>query len=206
MRSYSLQSSPRSITCTTANLIDIDSIKTAIATVAAITTYTGAQLNGADVGGDFIARPTPDGHTGCAQYPIVTGAANAGSYVNLSTVVFTGTYGGVPATSTATVVGTDGGTFIADNPLDTVSSVTIGAQVNAGGSWQLGFTDLACRNLYGNAHPFRALRVNAAGNVDVVYDGGFGDLIPFLAGEIQHIEPFRVRQATTTAASFTIYE
>lgn len=213
MLPHQLQSSPRSITVDTAGLLHVGAIVATEATQAVAVTYVGALLTGDHVlGAPQVAWPRPGaagvvfpaGHQGLNQYPIARAGASAGSYVNGSTLTFVGMYGGLAATSVATVVGTDGAAdFIGNSPLDRVTSVIVQAQVNGAGSWTLGFTDLACRD---SKQPFRALRVNAAGNVNVAYEGGFDDLIPFLAGEIQFIEPFRVRQATTTAASFTIYE
>lgn len=205
MRLHDQYTSPRPITITTANILDAAAIKTSIATVAAITTYTGAALNGADAN-PGPAYPTPDGHTDVPQYPLAVAAANAGSYVNGSTIVFTGLYGGKSTQRTATVVGTDGSaTFIADGPLDSVISITIGAQVNTGGSWTFGFTDIGAWCEYAELNPCRAVRANDAGVIASVDDAGHTDLTPFTAGQFMAIAPSRIVASTTTVLVFTLY-
>ena len=127
-------SSHRPVTIITAEIADPDAIKTSIATVAAAVSYTGVALNGADAN-PGPATPTPS-HTDnvvtdVPQYPTATASSSAGSYVDGSEVVFTGTYGGAAKSRTATVVGTDGNaTFVADGPLDTVSTVAVDAQAD----------------------------------------------------------------------------
>ncbi len=199
-------SSPRSITFTaSANLLDANAIKTSIATQATAFSYSGAALDGAAVGADHIARPVPNSHTGLAQYPVVTASAAAGSYVNGSTITFTGTYGGEAATSVATVVGTDGAAaFIGSSPLETVSAVAGEAQANAGGQFEFGFTDLAARKYLNKVVPWQELRGYAAGAIACVYSGG-EDLLPVAEGEHHDVKPIRIRQATTTVG-FTLYE
>lgn len=118
-----------------ASLLDVDGIKTSIATAASIQTYSGVALNGTLAG--------YGGHADLCSYPTASASSNAGSYVNGSTVQFVGTYNGVATTRTATVVGTDGNaTFVADGPLDigSVTSIVVAAQVNTSGAWTFGYT------------------------------------------------------------------
>jgi hypothetical protein len=209
MRSTSTQSSPRSLSFTSsAALLDADGIKTTIATVAAAVTYTGAALNGA-YANPGPAIPAPGGHAGVAQWPVATASSAAGSFVNGSSITWVGLYGGVSTTRTATVVGTDGNaSFIADGPLESVTSVTIAAQVNTSGAWTLGFTDLAPRKVPGSTSEpvFRGIVGNAVGNVAVSYTGSaYSDVLVCIAGQQWPVDAMRIIQATTTIA-FTALE
>lgn len=138
----------RSMTFTTAGqLADTNAIKTSVATVAAATTYSGGALNGTSTVG-VVSSPSTQTFERLVSWPTVTAASNAGSYVNGSTIVFTGTYNGDVTTRTATVVGTDGNaTFTADGPLDlgSVTSIAVGAQTNTGGHFEFGWTDIGPR-------------------------------------------------------------
>ena len=205
---HEIYSSPRPITLTTADILDVDAVKTTIATVASDVSYSGADLNGADVdGATYIATPTPStGVTDVPQYPIAVAASSAGSYVDGSTVVFTGTHGGETVQRTATVVGTDGGaTFIADGPVDTVSQIDVEAQADTSGAWTFGFTDIGYWREHSVDKCFRAIRANDAGSIHVQDEDGHGDVTPFAAGEFQPIGCPRIIQATTTVTAFTIY-
>jgi hypothetical protein len=212
MTPHSIACSPRSITFSApSDLLDADAIKKAIATSAAAAgvTYSGADLDGDDVGTDDIARPTPGGHTGVPQYPIAVASSNAGSYVNGSTIVFSGTYGGAAATSTATVVGTDGNaTFKGDKPLDTVSSIHVAAQANTSGEWTFGFDDIGARRKNGMFEPYRMIRNDTTpGVISLVYLGGFADLLPVTMYE--NVFPTwqqLVRSTTTITGKFTLFE
>jgi len=205
-------SSPRPITLATANIQDLDSIKTTIATVAAAVTYSGAALNGDDVASN-VAYPLhahkPSGQMpemGIPMYPCATASSSAGSYINGTTVVFTGTYGGVPATSTATVVGTDGNaTFVGDKPLESVSSVTIGPQNDTSGAWTLGFQDIGPWLEGGEYNVVRSIRASDAGNIATQDQAGHIDVTPFAAEEPQPIAPWRINYANTTVTGFTLY-
>lgn len=198
--------SPRPITMTVANILDANAIKTTIATVAADTTYSGAALNGADVISN-VAYPTPDGHTDVPQYPCAVAAANPGSYVDASTVQFTGKHGGEDVVRTATVVGTGGGaTFIADGPVDSVSSILVEAQANTGGSWEFGFTDIGCWRERGRNKAARAVRADDAEVIGLTDEDGHADLTPFKAGEFQPVSVYHLVQSTTAVTKLTIYK
>ncbi len=209
MQTGSISVSPRVLPLTASSVLNATAIKTSVATAAAGAIYSGAALNGGDVI-DNIAYPTPSGLTGVAQYPIAVAASNAGSYVNGSTIVFSGTYGGVAATSTATVVGTDGNaTFVGNNPLDTVSSITVAAQVNTSGAWTFGFNDVACKTRNGNVEPFRMLRPTSTGNVVITCGSGHDATVPVVAGdpdELVDILRIKFSSGSTTVTTLKLYE
>jgi hypothetical protein len=205
--------SPRVLTLTASSVVSTNAIKTSVATVAAAVTYSGAALNGADVDGSYVARPTPSGLSNVAQYPTATASSNAGSYVNGSHVMFTGTYGdgyGSNVTRTATVSGTGGNaTFIADGPLDTLTSITVDAQTNTGGAWVFGWNDIACPRRGGCLEPYRTIRPTSAGNCLVTCASGDDALLPLTLGgsdEIVNVNRIKFSDATTTITTVNVYE
>jgi hypothetical protein len=131
--------------------------------------------------------------------------AGAGAFAVGSTVSWVGTYGGKATTRTATVTSADGGTLIADGPLDSVTTVDVDAQADTDGTWTFGFTDIGAWKLNGMIDPVKRIRAEAAGVVAIQDDDGNTDLTPFQAYESQDILARRIVQATTTATSFTIY-
>lgn len=177
----STSSSHRSLSLTASTVLDADAIKTTIATAATVATYSGAALNGASVGTDHIARPAPSGLADVAQYPIAVASSSAGSYLDKSTIVFTGLYGGLPVTRTATVSGTGGNaTFVADGPMDSCSSVVVAAQANTSGAWTFGWNDIACPEGDGLVLPFRELVATSSGNVMITCGDGHTDTLTAL--------------------------
>lgn len=202
MLSTSSASSPRPANFVTANIVSANAIKTSIATAASIQTYTGGALNGAHL------TPYPDSKTGYAQWPTATASSSAGSYINGSTIVFTGTYNGVVTTRTATVVGTDGNAvFMADGPLDgAVTSIVVGAQTNTGGAWTFGWDDLQCPYRINKLEAWREVRAGSSANIAVVLPDGSVEVLPCVPGEHQPIMVHRIRRALTTATPITLYE
>lgn len=124
---------PSGFAATLGYAADPDSIKTLIATVAAGVSYSGADLNGA------YANPGPAVFPSASAVTVIT-EANAGSYVNASTITITGTVDGVAGqTEVLTITGTDGGQSLKTAKLFTaVSQVDIQAQVNVGGGFTFG--------------------------------------------------------------------
>jgi len=121
---------------------DPDGIKTSVATVAEDVSYSGSALDG--VG----ANTCGGGFNALASWPTVSTAAQAAGYEADSTVTFTGTFQGVPATRTATIVEANGGeTLIADGPLDigSVTQIDIQEQPGTDGTFTFGWTDLTPR-------------------------------------------------------------
>jgi len=185
----------------------LNSIKASIATAATVQTYTGAALDGAS------ASPLPGGKTGFAQWPAATASSSAGSYINASTVVFTGTYKGVAVTRTATVSGTGGNaTFIADGPVDgAVTKIVVGAQSNTSGAWTFGFVDLECRKILVDgttyrSEPWRQVRGGSVGNVGIVLLDDTAEILPCIEGEVHPVLISRLKTSTTTCTTITLYE
>ncbi len=107
---------------------DVDGIKTAIASVAAPVTYSGAQLNGV-VGAAVMAIPR--------NVSVTTGAGGTPADVPAN-ATFTGKYQGKVQTeviaisqSAATVVGT--------KPFDSITSIALDAGQGTGGTLEFGF-------------------------------------------------------------------
>lgn len=195
----------RSMTFTTAGLLDADGIKTALATTTAAITYSGATLNGAYVTAG-VATPAPNGHTDVDQYPVITLSSSAGAYTNGAVVQYVGTYNGEAVTRTATIVGANGGaSFIADGPMRTVTSIICPAQASTAGSLTHGFTDLCRPIIDGVKVAFNFLRATGAGNIAVKQVGGYSEVMAFAAAE--RAEPLnveRIVQATTTVSGFRV--
>ena len=187
----------RTLTFSSANMLDVDAIKAAIATAASIQTYTGAALDGVVP----TTGLTLAGHSGIAQYPSITCSNSAGSYVLNSTCAFTGTYGGEAVTRTATITSTAGnGTYIANGAIDigSCSKIVLAAQVNTSGSVSMGLTDLAPNKSNGTIQPICGVRAVTAGNVAVVYYSGHEEVLALDTFEKEYLKIFRIRQATTT--------
>lgn len=191
-----IPSSPRTLTFTSSNMLDVDAIKTHLATVAAITAYSGAALNGVVPSTGL----TLAGFSEICQYPSVTCTNVAGAYVANSTVLFTGTYGGEAVVRTATITSTAGnGTYIADGPIDVASctQIVIAAQANTNGDVSFGLTDMACPKKYGQLVAFTGVRAASGGNVAVVYPGGYADTLVLAAAESDYVLIERIVQAST---------
>lgn len=105
---------------------DTDGIKTAIATVAAITTYSGAALNGA-VGAGVMSPP---------RNPTVTASDSAGSYVG--SVTFTGVDINGNAITEAVAI-SNNATAVGAKAFAKITSIGLVAQTDTAGSLQFGF-------------------------------------------------------------------
>jgi hypothetical protein len=209
MQLGNLAVSPVILPLTASTVLDLDAIKLSVATVAAIATYSGAALDGVTAAAG-VSTPAPSGLTGVSQYPIAAASSNAGSYVVNSTVVFTGTRDGKAATSTATVTSADGNlTYVGDAPLDTVTSITVGAQTNTSGHWTFGFNDIACPKRGGCDEPFRMLRPTSTGNVVIVDGSGRSVTAPVISGgpdELVDIYRVKFSNVATTITTVNLYE
>ncbi len=192
------------MTFTTAQTLDADGIKTSIATVAAITTYTTSALNGAMVTAN-VAYPRFNSKLDIASIPTATSSSSVGAYVAASTIVFTGTYSGVAVTRTATVGSANGNELLyADGPMDSVSSITIGAQVSTAGAWTFGFHDLVpTLNSQGQVNRW-TFSSATTGNVTAGFSNGTSDVIAAVAGYVYPVALTRLYSAT--AVTVTIYE
>jgi len=209
MRLGELSVSTAILPLTASSVLDADAIKLSIASVASIATYSGAALDGATVT-DGVSTPAPSGLIGVSQHPIAVAASHAGSYVVNSTVVFTGTRGGKAATSTATVTSANGNlTYVGNNPLDTVTSIVVGAQADALGAWTFGYNDIVCPQRGGCDEPFRVLRPTSTGNVVIVDGSGRSVTVPVVSGgpdELVGIYRVKFSSASTTVTTLNLYE
>lgn len=155
---------PARYTLRYADIDDDDAIKTAVATVAADTTYTGADLNGA------LANPGP-ALTKMHRLTVTT-SSNAGSYTIVDPIVATCTdqYGATRSLE-VTLTAVNGGEvleFALENGTDagalTVSSIAIPAMNDTGGQFEFGVSDVVFDE------PCRQLRCGAAGDIVVNYE------------------------------------
>jgi hypothetical protein len=209
MQTGSISVSPRILPLVASTVLDADAIKTTIATVAAGVIYAGAALNGATASAG-TATPAPSGLTGVAQYPIAVASSNAGSYVNGSTIQFSGTFSGETVTRTATVSGTGGGaTFVANGPLDTCNGITVAAQADTSGAWTFGWNDIACKVVNGQTQPFRVLRPLSTGNCVITCGSGHDATVPLVSGgpdELVDILRVKFSNVATTVTNINLYE
>jgi hypothetical protein len=127
-----------------------------------------------------------------------------------STITFTGTYGGKAVVRTATVVGTGGNaTFVADGPMNTVTSITVAAQANTSGAWTFGWNDIACKQVGGSDEPFRIIRPTSTGNLLVTCGSGDDALIDLISGgldEVVYVTRLKFTSASTTVTTVKVYE
>lgn len=194
----------RSFTIAAASLADADGIKTSVATSTDAVEYTGADLDGALVVGE-VAYPTLGSKSGFASYPSVTSSSQSGAYEPGSKVVFTGTYRGEEATSTATLTEGDGDeTQLGDKPLDTVTAISVEAQADTDGAFTFGFSDLVVGYDSTGRRKSWSVMANTAGNVHLGYSDGSDDTISATAGIPIPISPVRVY--ADTAVAVTIFE
>lgn len=209
MRLGEVSVSPVILPLTASTVLDSDAIKASIATSVSAVTYSGAALDGVTVTAG-VSTPAPSGLVGVGQYPVAAASSSAGSYVVNSVIVFTGTRDGKAATSTATVSSANGNlTYVGDSPLDTVTSVTIGAQANTSGAWSLGYNDISCPRRGGCDEPFRMLRPTSTGNVVIVDGSGRSVTVPVVAGgpdELVDIYRIKFSSASTTITTCNLYE
>lgn len=185
-------------TCTYTDIDDPNAIKTSIATVAAETTYTGADLNG------VMANPGP-AYTKMHQLTVTT-AVNAGSY-NLAQISITGTdqYGNTRVVY-ATLTDTDGGETLSFKDSDgndvgcmTAVSILIPAMVNTGGAFEFGVADVIFDD------PAINIRGGSANDIAVEYEDGVGDTLACQIGEQHKVYVKKILDTGTTAFPITAY-
>lgn len=199
MRPGSTGSSPRTYTfAAAADLADADGIKTLVATALTAASYDGADFNGA-LGAGPIAFAPP-------RYPSVTTTADAATYNTTDPIVFTGTRGGRPATVEILLTQAGGNeTVIATEPLDTLETIDVPAQLTVNGEFTFGWSGIACKKHADVEHPFRQVRAMGAGNLHVGYIGGAEDTFAMTDGEKDAIEVRRI-YATNTTCGVKLYE
>jgi hypothetical protein len=193
-------------TFTSAQLADVDAIKTAIATAATIQTYTGAAINGALAISNVAYMRLP-------QAVSMTASSAASQYTALSLVVFTGTaWDGSALTESLTVTDANGGwTVVGNEGFRTVTQVLVAAQAATGGQWEFGVRDV----LMPSASPIRQIRHGSDGDILVGFEGDdnaapnttlYRDTVTGLEGE-RHDGLYRrvFGTAATTSSPVTIY-
>lgn len=186
-------------TFASADLSDVNGIKTSAATIASETTYLPAVMDGAGITVGSLNK--------CARTVTATLAANAGSYV-ASAITITGRFGGDVVTDTLTPSDADGGeTLYGDQPFDTITSIVIPAQVNTGGAFEFGVGDICAPK----GDRFIAVRCDTAITLHVQYGEGSAnkttDAHTLGADTIDPIAPSRVLTgaAETSGAAVTAY-
>lgn len=209
MRLGSIEVPVRVLPLTASSVLDATAIKTSIATATTIQTYSGAALNGSDVTAG-VATPAPSGLAHVAQYPIVVCSNTVGAFTLNSTVTFIGTYGGEAVSRVATITSTAGnGTYTADGPVDTVTSVIVAAQATTDGTITLGFNDIACPKRATCLEPFRLLRPTSTGNCVITCASLDDATLALVAGgpdEIVGITRIKFSSGTTTVTTLNLYE
>jgi len=200
MRGNELHSSPRCYSSTAAGLTDTDGIKTVEQAPIALTTYSGAQLNGAvQVAGFEFPR-----------YPSVTTTANAATYNTTDPIVVTGTRSGIVCTVDLLPLADGGGeTIVGTAPLETVTSITVPAQLQAAGGLAFGVSGLGpFARVLGGAivgnQPYRRAKAGSAGTLVLGFDDGTTDTTTCIAGAVEDVL-FTSIGATSTATPITVY-
>jgi hypothetical protein len=184
-----LYASPRSKTF--AAIADVDAIKTAIATVAATATYTGAGLNGAIGAAAF----------GITQTFTVKTRSNAGAYHIVDPIVVTGTNArGETITDSLYLTAENGNETIEGTiAFISITSIAVPAQHDTSGQFEFGVGDILF------VSPAREIRAGAAGNIKIGFQDGGTDTQPVLAAERIPSLIFRVYSTGTTALPVTVY-
>jgi hypothetical protein len=206
MRPDSLQSSPRTITFVAATLVDLDAVKTSVATAATPITYSGAGFNGALGAGPITLDPP--------RYISVTNTSAVGTYKYGASypIVITGTRCGVAVTESLLLTTANGNeTIVGDQPFDTLVSIAIPAQNDTSGAWTFGVHGLACRATGGESpqiHPYRRIKANVSGgNAKIGFGGSYTDILPLVVGSVEEVLVSRVYGTSdTTVGGLTVYE
>lgn len=186
---------------TSAALADVDAFKTAAATPTSAVTYSGADLDGA------LANPGPvtDAMMRVARFPSVTSSAQASTYNTTDAIVLTGTRGGVTATVSLLLTAAGGDeTIIGTDPLDTLTSIYVPAQLGGSGALAFGFSGVACPLRRGIFRPMPFIPLGA-GSVRIGWHDGVSDTLAVLQNVDPHVSPFRI-YADTTDVGVTVLD
>lgn len=189
-----IHSSRRTYTFLAADLNDPNGIKASVATVAS------AQVYDAD---DFDGEAVAVSGTKWARLPrtiTITRASNVGSYTT-DDIVITGTWRGTAVTETYTPADADGGdSFRGSQPFDTPPTVSIPAQVNTGGAFEIGVGDICSPP----EETFHAVTLRADGQLNVYYPGGLTDSFASKEGNPNAIAPERVLTSASLGTPTTV--
>lgn len=188
-------------TFASADLNDVNGVKTSAATIASETTYLPAVMNGAGINTSGVLLKT-------ARTVTATLSANSGSY-STSAIVITGKYGGETVTSSLTPSDADGGeTLYGDQPFDLITSIVIPAQVNTSGAFEFGVGDICARK----GDRFTAVRCDAAITLHLQYGEGtlnkVTDSHAIGADSLDPVAPSRILTGSseTSGAAVTVYQ
>lgn len=196
--------SPRVWTYTTAQLNEVNALKTSVATAV------GASVISAFDG-------TEGGQPRNPRTVTVTTTANPGSYKTGAgnPIVVTGLRGGAVVTENLLLTNAGGGETIRGTQLfDTVTSIAVPGQNDAGGHFQFGYGDVGCQK----GSSFAAIKGNAAGTIRLGFSSTKtdSDSVPVAQNTLEPIAFERViaDQATSgygtgggtaTSVGFTVY-
>ena len=152
------------------DMVDVNGVKTAIASNVAAQEYTGAALNGALYsGGVSLEWRLPRGMS-------VTTSASGATYNTTDPIVWTGTdWNGDAATASQILTAAGGGeTLCAPEGLMTCTKINVPAQLGGGGQFEFGVRDLVL-DARGDRGNFlirgRQIRHGSKGDILVGYDG-----------------------------------
>lgn len=187
-------------TFASADLSDVNGVKTSAATIASETTYLPAVMDGAGINTSGQLLKT-------ARTVTATLSSAVGSY-STDPIVVTGVYGGATVTDTLTPSDADGGeTLYGDQPFDTLVSIAIPAQVDTAGAFEFGVGDICARK----GDRFTAVKCDTDITLHVQYGEGSAnkstDAHAVLAKTIEPTAVSRVLTGAseTSGAAVTVY-
>lgn len=185
-------------TFASAELSDVDGVKTSAAASASPVTFLPAVMNGAGINTSGVLLKT-------ARTITVTRSSSTDDYT-LDPIVVSGWYGGQEVTDTITPASNDGGdTLYGDQPFDKLTSIAVPAQVNTDGAFSFGTGDICARR----GDRFTAVKCDTAITLHLQYDdaGDLTDALPVLAGDREPVAPTRILTGSgeTSGAIVTVY-
>lgn len=177
-----LNSSPRVVAFTTAELNDVDGVKQSVGTETTPQSYSGAQLDGAAVDDGIFVK--------LARTVTVTSSVATGAYDTNDPIVVTGRRGGSVITEELQLTDADGGETIRGVlAFDRIDSIDVPAQTLDTGALEFGVGDVCgpdgdklCRRIKPLGDGFVRLRQDLDGELDesipVTTLAGFEDIAP----------------------------
>lgn len=209
-RSLGLAARRTTTFATAAALADTDAFKAATPTATTAAVYATTDLDGA------LANPGPVEEAAMLvpRYPSVTSSTSAATYNTTDPIIFTGTRGGQVATVSLTLTQAGGNeTVIAaatDEPLDTLTSISVPAQLQEGGTIAFGFSGIGCRRTAvgsgASVERRMAFKALADGYVECGYSDGITDVLPVKDGVLESVTPKRIYGPSNTTVGVTVYD
>lgn len=191
-------SARRTYTFASADLNDLDGVKTSAATATSETTYLPAVMDGAGITDGLLDK--------AARTVTATLTNSVGSYV-VEAIVVTGRYGGSVVTDSLTPSTADGSeTLYGTQPFDEITSIVIPAQNDTSGAISFGTGDICARK----GDSFGAVRCDTSVDLHVQYGEGSSsstDAHTVAQYEVDPIAPSRVLTGAseTSGAAVTVY-